>query len=72
VTFLMDFFTSYRSKKTSETGNWANDEEVDNCFCCGVKFNFIIRKHHCRVSSVSNLRVSLFLMGLSFCRSRFV
>jgi hypothetical protein len=38
-----------RSKKTSESGVWVNDEDVDTCFCCAVKFSFSIRKHHCRV-----------------------
>lgn len=43
-------FSLHRSKKTSESGVWIDDTEAENCACCGIKFNFLIRKHHCRVS----------------------
>jgi hypothetical protein len=33
-------------------GQWVDDAEVENCYCCGVKFSFVIRKHHCRVRSL--------------------
>ena len=46
----MDFFTSFRSKKTSEAGVWIQDDDVENCGCCGLRFALLIRKHHCRVS----------------------
>lgn len=36
------------SKKTSEAGVWIADEDVSNCYCCGVGFSLMIRKHHCR------------------------
>ncbi|KAK6456620.1 FYVE zinc finger-domain-containing protein [Scheffersomyces xylosifermentans] len=29
--------------------NWQNDKDVTNCTICFVKFNVIIRKHHCRL-----------------------
>lgn len=29
--------------------NWENDQYIQNCSVCLVKFNFIIRKHHCRI-----------------------
>lgn len=29
--------------------NWDNDEKITNCKVCFTKFNFIIRKHHCRL-----------------------
>ena len=47
----MEFFTSFRSKKTSEAGVWIQDDDVENCGCCGIKFALLIRKHHCRVGS---------------------
>ncbi len=41
-------FSFMRSKKTSETGVWENDEEVHDCPLCEVHFTVLIRKHHCR------------------------
>lgn len=29
--------------------NWQNDAEITHCPLCFVKFNFLIRKHHCRL-----------------------
>ncbi|KAI5959390.1 PEP7 [Candida pseudojiufengensis] len=29
--------------------NWKNDSIITNCTICFTKFNFIIRKHHCRL-----------------------
>jgi hypothetical protein len=31
------------------TEYWENDDDVTNCAICYVKFNFIVRKHHCRL-----------------------
>lgn len=29
--------------------NWQNDDEITHCPLCFAKFNFLIRKHHCRL-----------------------
>ncbi|ODV58918.1 phosphatidylinositol-3-phosphate binding protein ASCRUDRAFT_117732 [Ascoidea rubescens DSM 1968] len=29
--------------------NWEEDKSVKNCFICNTRFNFLIRKHHCRL-----------------------
>lgn len=44
----MDLLKSFTSKKTSEAGTWQDDHDSSNCPLCGVVFNLIVRKHHCR------------------------
>lgn len=29
--------------------NWENDNHIHNCYICYTSFNFLIRKHHCRL-----------------------
>lgn len=29
--------------------NWENDTMINNCYICFTEFNFLIRKHHCRL-----------------------
>lgn len=40
--------------------NWQLDEDVSHCPLCFVKFNFLVRKHHCRLCGtiVSDLAIN--------------
>ena len=35
-------------KDSEYTIGWVVDEDVDDCMCCGDKFNWFKRRHHCR------------------------
>lgn len=51
-----DKFTAYEllqhQKEIVGEENWGNSETTTNCTICFTKFNFIIRKHHCRLCGV--------------------
>lgn len=48
-----DKYTAYellqQQKEIVGEENWGDSEEITNCLICFTKFNFIIRKHHCRL-----------------------
>ncbi|KAI5970494.1 PEP7 [Candida margitis] len=47
---IYSFFQNVDDDERSITGgNWAMDNNVTNCTICFTKFNFLIRKHHCRL-----------------------
>lgn len=51
----MSSSTIVKSLKTStlllnkESRKWISDQMVTNCSDCKIEFNFLIRKHHCRI-----------------------
>lgn len=52
----------YQDKEKEIVGyeNWQLDEDVSHCPLCFVKFNFLVRKHHCRLCGtiVSDLAIN--------------
>lgn len=36
------------SQFVNEFGEWEKDENVTQCLSCGIKFSFLVRRHHCR------------------------
>lgn len=47
---ILSLFQNVDDDEKSITGaNWAMDSNVTNCTICFTKFNFLIRKHHCRL-----------------------
>ena len=47
---ILSLFQMVDDDEKSITGaNWAMDNNVTNCTICFTKFNFLIRKHHCRL-----------------------
>ncbi|KAI5959359.1 PEP7 [Candida theae] len=47
---LLSLFQNVDDDERGITGaNWAQDENITNCTICFTKFNFLIRKHHCRL-----------------------
>lgn len=38
-----------RQKQIIGFDNWQDDDTIHHCYICYTKFNFLIRKHHCRV-----------------------
>ena len=48
---IFSFFKPVSNDEMSIIGadNWVPDDNATNCTICFTKFNFIIRKHHCRL-----------------------
>ncbi|KAI5955371.1 PEP7 [Candida jiufengensis] len=46
---FLSMFNIDNDEKELVGNNWRNDSTITNCTICFTKFNFIIRKHHCRL-----------------------